>query len=70
MFCAFATDGVDGSSGAAGSIVDGDTITRGGDPHQSLDRFDSATYLERTGDLVITGPTGTNVADLWLLWRP
>ena len=69
-FCAFATDGVDGSSGAAGAIVDGDTVTRGGTPEQSLAHFDSATYLDRTGDLLITGPTGTNVADLWLLWRP
>ena len=70
VFCAFATDGVDGSSGAAGSIVDGETLERGGAPNQSLARFDSATYLERTGDLLVTGPTGTNVADLWLLWRP
>lgn len=70
VFCAFATDGVDGSSGAAGAIVDGETIDRGGDASQSIERFDSATYLDRTGDLVLTGPTGTNVADLWLLWRP
>lgn len=70
VFSAFATDGVDGSSGAAGSIVDGDTVARGGIPDQSLAQFDSANYLERTGDLIVTGPTGTNVADLWLLWRP
>ncbi len=70
MFCAFATDGVDGSADAAGAIVDGGTIGRGGDPKDSISSFDSATYLEGTGDLVVTGPTGTNVADLWLLWRP
>lgn len=70
VFCAFATDGVDGSSGAAGAIVDGGTIERGRDAGVSIERFDSATYLEETGDLVVTGPTGTNVADLWLLWRP
>lgn len=70
VFGALATDGVDGSSGAAGAIVDGETLGRGGDPSASLEQFDSATYLARSGDLVVTGPTGTNVADLWLLWRP
>lgn len=68
VFAALATDGVDGSSGSAGAIVDGDTLARGGDPTQSLAVSDSAHYLESTGDLVITGPTGTNVADLWMLW--
>ena len=70
IFGALATDGVDGSSEAAGAIVDGGTLRRGGDPSASLEEFDSATYLGRSGDLVVTGPTGTNVADLWLLWRP
>lgn len=70
IFAAFATDGVDGSSGAAGAIVDGRTISRGGDPSSSLARFDSATYLDRSCDLIRTGPTGTNVADLWIVWRP
>lgn len=70
LFAAFATDGVDGSALAAGAIVDGRTLDRGGDHSASLDEFDSASYLDRSGDLVFTGPTGTNVADLWLLWRP
>ena len=70
VFGALATDGVDGSSDAAGAIVDGATLRRGGDPGTNLDEFDSAIYLERSGDLVMTGPTGTNVADLWFLWRP
>lgn len=70
VFAAFATDGVDGASEAAGAIVDGQTVSRGGDPSRSLSRFDSATYLERTGDLIRTGPTGTNVADLWVVWNP
>ncbi|HEX6947496.1 MAG TPA: DUF4147 domain-containing protein [Acidimicrobiia bacterium] len=68
-FAALSTDGVDGASGAAGAIVDGTTITRGGDPTAALAAFDSATYLERIGDLVVTGRTGTNVADLWVVWR-
>lgn len=69
-FAAFATDGVDGSSDAAGALVDGGTIERGGDPGPSLSGFDSASYLARSGDLIVTGPTGTNVADLWILWQP
>jgi glycerate-2-kinase len=70
IFAALATDGSDGNSGAAGAVVDGTTLERGGDPDQALARFDSAGYLQATGDLVITGDTGTNVADLWALWRP
>lgn len=68
-FAAFATDGVDGRSSGAGAIVDGTTVARGGDPTKSLSESDSATYLEAVGDLLLTGPTGTNVSDLWLLWR-
>lgn len=70
VFAALATDGVDGSSDAAGAIVDGETIRRGGDPARALRSFDSASYLERAGDILKTGPTGTNVADLWLIWKP
>lgn len=44
-------------------------MERGGDPTPALAAFDSATYLEAAGDLVVTGRTGTNVADLWVLWR-
>jgi hypothetical protein len=69
VFCAFATDGVDGGSGSAGAIVDGSTLRRGGDPTRSRDRFDSATYLAGTSDLLVCPPTGTNVSDLWILWR-
>lgn len=68
LFAALATDGVDGNSSSAGAIVDGGTLTRGGDPAASLAASDSAGYLASTGDLVCTGPTGTNVADLWLFW--
>ena len=69
-FASLATDGVDGRSGSAGAIVDGSTLARGGDPTSALTHFDSARYLEATGDLIHTGPTGTNVADLWLIWKP
>jgi glycerate 2-kinase len=69
VFAAFATDGVDGNSSSAGAIVDGTTVERGGDPEPALEASDSATYLMATGDLLQTGPTGTNVSDLWVLWR-
>jgi hydroxypyruvate reductase len=69
-FAALATDGIDGNSRSAGAIVDGTTVERGGDPSQALAAFDSAAYLEQTGDLIEKGHTGTNVADLWLIWKP
>lgn len=69
VFAALATDGIDGKSDGAGAIVDGTTIERGGNPTEALAESDSATYLETVGDLIRTGPTGTNVSDLWLLWR-
>lgn len=70
LFASFATDGIDGRSDSAGAIVDGTTIERGEDPEGSLAIFDSASYLDRAGELIRMGPTGTNVADLWVLWRP
>jgi hydroxypyruvate reductase len=69
LFAALATDGTDGNSQSAGAIVDGSTLSRGGDPSGQLANSDSAGYLAQTGDLVVTGRTGTNVSDLWVLWR-
>lgn len=63
-----ATDGSDGPTDAAGAIVDGDTCRRarelGLDPQQFLADDDSYHFFQRLGDLVITGPTNTNVNDL------
>jgi glycerate 2-kinase len=73
VFGAFGTDGVDGGSSAAGAIVDGCSVGRmraaGVDPLRALEDFDSSAALAASGDLVITGPTGTNVADLWVVGR-
>lgn len=69
-FAALATDGVDGSSESAGAIVNGSTLARGGDPAAALAGFDSASYLNESEDLIRIGPTGTNVADVWLIWKP
>jgi len=65
------TDGTDGPTDAAGALVDGGTRGRGGqDARQRLDDNDAHTYLERSGDLIITGATNTNLLDLYLVLRP
>ncbi len=70
LLLAAGTDGRDGASEDAGAIVDGATETRardaGVDPAAALAAADSGTLLEATGDLVHTGPTGTNVGDVVL----
>jgi len=62
------TDGTDGPTDAAGAIVDGTTVQRGRaqglNAHEFLARNDSYHFLQATGDLLITGPTLTNVMDL------
>ncbi len=62
------TDGTDGPTDAAGAIVDGATITRtkalGLNPDNYLENNDSYTFFKESGDLFITGPTGTNVMDI------
>ena len=64
------TDGIDGPTDAAGAIVTSTTIERaaraGVDIRESLARNDAYRALSRLGDLIITGPTGTNVGDLHL----
>ena len=71
VFAAIASDGSDGSSGVAGACVDGTTTSRAvGRAAAALASFDSAEYLSSSGDVVDWGPTGTNVADLWVLWKP
>jgi len=67
------TDGIDGNSPAAGAIADETTIQRaqnlGLDANQYLAASDSYTFFERLNDLIVTGPTGTNVRDLRILLR-
>lgn len=65
------TDGTDGPTDAAGGIVDGTTIRRGRskgmDAQAFLARNDSYRFLQATDDLLITGPTLTNVMDLQII---
>jgi hydroxypyruvate reductase len=65
------TDGTDGPTDAAGAIADGQTLRRaeqaGLDAGASLAINDSYHFFDRLGDLIRTGPTGTNVMDIHLL---
>jgi len=74
VFLSGGTDGRDGPTDAAGGIVDGGTLARmraqGVDPRAILADNNSYHALKASGDLVITGTTGTNVADLQVLIRP
>ena len=69
-FLSASTDGIDGPTNAAGAIVDNKTISKLASKNLSVDQFlaknDSNTALKITKDLLVTGPTGTNVADLQL----
>ncbi|NQV06968.1 DUF4147 domain-containing protein [bacterium] len=73
VVCSLGTDGIDGPTDAAGAIADGGTIGRGREAGleaaAALARNDALPYLEATGDLLRCGPTGTNVGDLFFVWR-
>jgi len=62
------TDGVDGPTDAAGAIADGKTLVRaakmGLTPEEYLAENDSYHFFSKLGDLIFTGPTGTNVNDV------
>jgi glycerate-2-kinase len=66
------TDGVDGPTDAAGALADGGSLARAEEEHAptveaALDANDSYGYFDRLGDLIRTGPTGTNVGDLQIV---
>ena len=65
------TDGTDGPTDAAGAIADGTTVARALenvlDPKDFLRRNDSYNFFQRLGDLLMTGPTRTNVMDIYML---
>ena len=65
------TDGIDGSSPAAGAVADGETFARaqsvGLDPADYFRRSDSYTFFQKLGDAIETGPTGNNLRDLRIL---
>jgi len=71
MLIAFATDGDDGPTDAAGAVVTGESAQRaaplGLHAADYLSRNDAYSFFEKVGDLLKTGPTGTNVNDLIFL---
>jgi glycerate 2-kinase len=71
VFLAAGTDGVDGSTDAAGAVCDTSSLERARvkdmDPAEYLSRSDSNAFFAALGDLVTTGPTGTNVMDIHIL---
>ena len=71
MLISLATDGEDGPTDAAGAVVTGETFQRGKrlglDAAGFLSRNDAYHYFEALGDLIRSGPTGTNVNDLVFL---
>ena len=67
----FGTDGTDGSTDVAGAMVDGKTIQRakknGISVENILERHDSFSFFNQIGGHIITGPTHTNVNDIYLI---
>jgi glycerate 2-kinase len=68
MIIPLATDGADGPTDAAGAIADGSTLRRAQEADLSATQYlvnnDSYHFFQQLGDLLITGPTNTNVNDL------
>jgi len=68
------TDGTDGPTDAAGALADDTTVSRahaaGMDPHRYLNNNDAYPFFKALGDLVVTGPTDTNVMDLRIVLVP
>jgi glycerate-2-kinase len=66
------TDGTDGPTDAAGAVVDGRTISRARsmqlDAPAYLNNNDSYAFFRKTNDLLVTGPTGTNVMDIQIIF--
>ena len=71
VMASVSTDGIDGPTDAAGAVVDGRTISRsrdvGIDAKECLRNNDAYSFFSGTGDLIYTGPTGTNVNDITIL---
>jgi hydroxypyruvate reductase len=69
--CSVGTDGIDGPTDAAGAVVDSTTLDRaaaaGLVPARYLQNNDAYAFFDALGDLINTGPTGTNVGDLQVI---
>ena len=71
LIAALGTDGTDGPTDAAGAIATGETVGRGKSIGLAAAAYlaanDSYHFFEKLGDLIVTGPTGTNVNDLMFI---
>ena len=71
LIASLGTDGIDGASDAAGGLLDRALLTRtnelGLDCDAALTQHDAGTLLSRVGGAILTGKTGTNVADVCLV---
>ncbi|MEM3725341.1 MAG: glycerate kinase [Candidatus Bathyarchaeia archaeon] len=71
VLASLSTDGVDGPTDAAGAMVDGKTLVRankaGLTPQEFLAENNSYKFFANLGDLIFTGPTGTNVNDITVI---
>jgi glycerate 2-kinase len=71
VFASAGTDGIDGNSTAAGAWTDGDTFEKAKSFHLSLHEYlannDSYHFFQKLNQSIVTGPTGTNVMDLYLI---
>jgi hydroxypyruvate reductase len=69
---ALGTDGTDGPTDAAGAVATGETLARarslGLDPAVYLANNDAYRFFRALGDLILTGPTGTNANDLLFIF--
>ncbi len=74
LIASMGTDGIDGASHAAGAFADQTTIARaealGLDAAAALTANDSTPFFEALDDLIVTGPTGTNVMDVQVVLIP
>ena len=74
LMASMGTDGIDGASHAAGAFADQTTIARaevlGLDAASALTANDSTPFFEALDDLIVTGPTGTNVMDVQVILIP
>ena len=64
------TDGIDGTEENAGAILTPESIRNGSDAQELLARHDSYGFFSALGDLVVTGPTRTNVNDYRAILDP
>ena len=71
LFLSVGTDGIDGPTDAAGAIISSDTIDKHAALASNIDKYldnnDSYNCLNQLDSLYITGPSGTNVADIQIL---